>query len=386
MPAIRPVEDVAPGDGARSGPSGPGVIVGVCELQVAAPSNGRLRWTTRSSRVVRTACDRPRCTGRRRSEADCPAWPWLTLHHALRCSSRGRRSTTFTRARISRLVTRPTVRRMGDVGRRVGSSPAVGWSGVGHPRRDPHDDRSAVAVRGRRVLGCVGPRQRRSAAPVRRVRFAVDAVAATVDEAVDADADLLITHHPLLLRGVTSVAEDRYKGALLARLIRADCALISAHTNADVVEHGTSAVLARALGLTDIVADRPRRRLPVSASAESVGSPSRPRSAASRDASPRSSPRPRQACGPRADSTTPSRRSPSAGERATRSSPIPPCSRRRLHHRRPAPPSGLRGTRAGDARHRPRLSSTSRTGPASGSGSLPAPTSCAPPTPTSRSR
>ncbi|MCD2442082.1 Nif3-like dinuclear metal center hexameric protein [Agromyces sp. SYSU K20354] len=88
------------------------------------------------------------------------------------------------------------------------------------------------------------------AAPVQRVRFAVDAVAATVDEAVDAGADLLITHHPLLLRGVTSVAEDRYKGALIARLIRADCALISAHTNADVVEHGTSAVLASALGLT----------------------------------------------------------------------------------------------------------------------------------------
>ncbi|GAA1756133.1 Nif3-like dinuclear metal center hexameric protein [Agromyces humatus] len=90
------------------------------------------------------------------------------------------------------------------------------------------------------------------AAPVRRVRFAVDAVAATVDEAVEAGADLLVTHHPLLLRGVTSIAEDRYKGALLARLIRADCALISAHTNADVVEHGTSAVLARALDLEGI--------------------------------------------------------------------------------------------------------------------------------------
>jgi dinuclear metal center YbgI/SA1388 family protein len=88
-------------------------------------------------------------------------------------------------------------------------------------------------------------------ASVSRVLLAVDAVAATVDEAVDSGAELLLTHHPLLLRGVTSVAEDRYKGALLARLIRGGCALIAAHTNADVVEDGTSAVLAERLGLVD---------------------------------------------------------------------------------------------------------------------------------------
>jgi dinuclear metal center YbgI/SA1388 family protein len=88
-------------------------------------------------------------------------------------------------------------------------------------------------------------------ASVSRVLLAVDAVQATVDEAIESRADLLLTHHPLLLRGVTSVAEDRYKGALIARLIRANCALLAAHTNADVVEDGTSAVLAERLGLMD---------------------------------------------------------------------------------------------------------------------------------------
>ena len=90
------------------------------------------------------------------------------------------------------------------------------------------------------------------AAEVERILLAVDAVAETVDEAVDAGAQLLLTHHPLLLRGVTTVAEDRYKGALVARLIRADCALLAAHTNADVVETGTSAVLAERIGLTGL--------------------------------------------------------------------------------------------------------------------------------------
>lgn len=86
---------------------------------------------------------------------------------------------------------------------------------------------------------------------VRTIHLAVDAVSDTVDEAIEAGADLLLVHHPLLLRGVTSVAEDRYKGALLARLIRANCALLAAHTNADVVADGVSDVLATRLGLID---------------------------------------------------------------------------------------------------------------------------------------
>ncbi len=88
-------------------------------------------------------------------------------------------------------------------------------------------------------------------APVDRILLAVDAVDVTVGEALDARAQVLFVHHPLLLRGVTSIAEDRYKGALLARLIRSGCALLAAHTNADVVRTGTSGALSASLGLVD---------------------------------------------------------------------------------------------------------------------------------------
>lgn len=91
------------------------------------------------------------------------------------------------------------------------------------------------------------------AASIGRVLLAVDAVGATVDEAIELEADLLLVHHPLLLRGVTTVAESTAKGALLARLIRGRCALIAAHTNADIVATGTSARLADLLGLRDAV-------------------------------------------------------------------------------------------------------------------------------------
>lgn len=89
------------------------------------------------------------------------------------------------------------------------------------------------------------------AAQVTRILLAVDATLDTVDDAIATGTDLLLVHHPLLLRGVTSVAEDRPKGAIVARLIRAGCALLAAHTNADVVIEGTSAVLAARLGLLE---------------------------------------------------------------------------------------------------------------------------------------
>ncbi|CRK51778.1 putative GTP cyclohydrolase 1 type 2 [Rhodococcus sp. RD6.2] len=85
---------------------------------------------------------------------------------------------------------------------------------------------------------------------VDRVMIAVDATAAVVDEALAWGAQLLLVHHPLLLRGVDTVGAHTPKGALLHRLIRGGCALYTAHTNADSADPGVSDALAQALGLT----------------------------------------------------------------------------------------------------------------------------------------
>ncbi len=89
------------------------------------------------------------------------------------------------------------------------------------------------------------------AAAVQRVLLAVDPAPAVVDEAIDWGADLLLTHHPLLLRGVHSVAATTAKGRTLHRLIRHEVALFAAHTNADNARPGVSDALADALGLGD---------------------------------------------------------------------------------------------------------------------------------------
>ncbi|MFY1637217.1 Nif3-like dinuclear metal center hexameric protein [Solwaraspora sp. WMMB335] len=89
-------------------------------------------------------------------------------------------------------------------------------------------------------------------APVRHVWCVVDCVPDTVAEAVDAGAEMIVAHHPLLLRGVSSVAPTTYKGRIVHRLIRAGVALYVAHTNADVANPGVSDALARRLGLTGL--------------------------------------------------------------------------------------------------------------------------------------
>ncbi|MCA5894971.1 Nif3-like dinuclear metal center hexameric protein [Isoptericola sp. NEAU-Y5] len=88
------------------------------------------------------------------------------------------------------------------------------------------------------------------AAPVRKVLFAVDPVADVVDEAVEWGADLVVTHHPLFLRGVHSVAATTFKGTVVHRLLAAGCALHVAHTNADAAPRGVADALADLLGIT----------------------------------------------------------------------------------------------------------------------------------------
>ena len=90
------------------------------------------------------------------------------------------------------------------------------------------------------------------AAPVRRILWAVDPVESVLDEALADGVDLVITHHPLFLSGVHSVAATTAKGRLIHRLIGSGIALYCAHTNADVANPGVSDALAVALGLTSI--------------------------------------------------------------------------------------------------------------------------------------
>ncbi len=87
-------------------------------------------------------------------------------------------------------------------------------------------------------------------AEVTTVAFALDCTQAVAEEAVAIGADMLVVHHPLLMRGVTSVAADTPKGKVIHTLIRGGVALFAAHTNADSARPGVNYRPAELVGIT----------------------------------------------------------------------------------------------------------------------------------------
>ena len=84
---------------------------------------------------------------------------------------------------------------------------------------------------------------------ISKVLVAVDLTDSVIDEAIHLGANLILTHHPLLLKPIDSVAEDNLKGSLISKLIQNSIALYCAHTNADVQIDGASNLMAKAFGL-----------------------------------------------------------------------------------------------------------------------------------------
>lgn len=87
--------------------------------------------------------------------------------------------------------------------------------------------------------------------PVTGILLTVDVTDEVIESAVQSGANLIIAHHPLLLRGINSVDPGHPKGRMITTLIRQRIGLITAHTNADIPSGGVADSLAAALGLVD---------------------------------------------------------------------------------------------------------------------------------------
>ncbi len=86
---------------------------------------------------------------------------------------------------------------------------------------------------------------------VSRMMISLDATLETVTQAAEFNADLLVTHHPLLYEPLTQVNMLGSAGRTLARAIREDIAVYSAHTNLDASPQGINASLAGLLDLRE---------------------------------------------------------------------------------------------------------------------------------------
>ncbi len=97
----------------------------------------------------------------------------------------------------------------------------------------------------------VGLQVGRPESKVQRVLTALEVSRETLAEAVEAKAQALVVHHPLLFRPVGTLTERDATQQLAAEAIRRDIAVYTAHTNLDSVPWGTNGVLADLVGLGD---------------------------------------------------------------------------------------------------------------------------------------
>jgi len=87
---------------------------------------------------------------------------------------------------------------------------------------------------------------------VERILVCLDVTSKIVDEAIAKKADLIVSHHPVIFKGLKRINEDDPKGSIIYRLIKNSIGVYSAHTNLDVACGGVNDYLSSVLGLTKI--------------------------------------------------------------------------------------------------------------------------------------
>lgn len=82
---------------------------------------------------------------------------------------------------------------------------------------------------------------------VNRIYLALDATDAVIDRAIEAGADLLVTHHPLIFTPMKKVTDEDFIGRRILKIIQNDLCYYAMHTNYDVL--GMAALSEQVLGI-----------------------------------------------------------------------------------------------------------------------------------------
>lgn len=92
------------------------------------------------------------------------------------------------------------------------------------------------------------------ASPVTSILLGLDPTTALLDEAGSLNADLAITHHPVIFHPLKSVRLEQPDGRFIRQALIRQISVISCHTNLDSTVNGVSDTLARQLGLGNVAA------------------------------------------------------------------------------------------------------------------------------------
>lgn len=86
---------------------------------------------------------------------------------------------------------------------------------------------------------------------VRRVLITLDVTVGAVEKAMTEGFDLILSHHPLVFKGLKAVNGENHIAAKVMDLVRSGISVFSFHTRLDTVAGGVNDVLAARLGLLD---------------------------------------------------------------------------------------------------------------------------------------
>jgi dinuclear metal center YbgI/SA1388 family protein len=93
---------------------------------------------------------------------------------------------------------------------------------------------------------------------VKGILLCTDVREEIVDEAIERGANMIISHHPLLFRGLKKIVGRSYQERIVAKAIKNDICIYCAHTNLDSALGGVNFKMAEKLGLIDVQLLSPR--------------------------------------------------------------------------------------------------------------------------------
>jgi len=80
----------------------------------------------------------------------------------------------------------------------------------------------------------------------------IDVTEEVIDEALRLDANLIISHHPVIFGGLKTITGKTFPERIIIKALKKDIAIISVHTNLDRSFHGVSRRMAEKLGLINL--------------------------------------------------------------------------------------------------------------------------------------
>lgn len=93
------------------------------------------------------------------------------------------------------------------------------------------------------------------------ILVSLDATEAVIQEAIDLGCNLVVSHHPIVFRGLKKINGKNYVERALIKAIKHDIALFAIHTNLDNVLHGVNSRMADRLNLVNRQILQPKKGL-----------------------------------------------------------------------------------------------------------------------------